>query len=109
MNIKKISLPFLLLSICLLISGCSFSLFIPEEDSFTPSKSSSQVNVTWLVVDNTTASCKQYFPEFMEKYPFIISCTGWSNDVCVIITSKITTHQILGHELRHCFEGNFHN
>ncbi len=27
---------------------------------------------------------------------------------CTIYTHTNTTHQIFGHELRHCFQGNFH-
>jgi len=41
-------------------------------------------------------------------------CSFWSNltsnktNMCTIITAKITDHDTLGHETRHCFQGNFH-
>lgn len=28
---------------------------------------------------------------------------------CVVVTNARTNHTVLGHEMRHCFEGNFHN
>lgn len=41
-------------------------------------------------------------------------CSFWSNttpnktNMCTVITAKTTDHDTLGHEVRHCFQGNFH-
>jgi hypothetical protein len=35
-------------------------------------------------------------------------CARYNAKSCRIITAKTTTMEILGHELRHCFEGRFH-
>jgi hypothetical protein len=41
-------------------------------------------------------------------------CSFWSNpapnktNICTVITGKITDHDTVGHEVRHCFQGNFH-
>lgn len=38
------------------------------------------------------------------------ACSFWTydNKVCTIITKKKATYHTLGHELRHCLQGNFH-
>ena len=36
------------------------------------------------------------------------ACSFWIGNVCTIIVEKQTTQHILGHELRHCFQGSFH-
>lgn len=39
-----------------------------------------------------------------------LACAIWSVAAreCTIVTSRVTTHLALGHEVRHCFEGRFH-
>lgn len=40
-----------------------------------------------------------------------LACAIWSvaAQECTIVTSRQTTHLALGHEVRHCFEGRFHD
>lgn len=39
-----------------------------------------------------------------------LGCAGREpSGVCNIYTSTNTTHQVFGHELRHCFQGKFHD
>lgn len=107
--IKKSSLLVLLLGVTLMLSSCSVTLLnIPEEGKFTATSNYPEINVTWLAVENTTSKCKELFPEVMNQHFFIPACAGWSKTECIIVTGTITTHQILGHELRHCFEGHYH-
>lgn len=35
-------------------------------------------------------------------------CTIWHNDECIIVTETMTTMHIVGHEVRHCFQRNWH-
>ena len=43
-------------------------------------------------------------------------CSFWSrpnasdanSNICTIITARKTDHETVGHEVRHCFQGNFH-
>ena len=43
-------------------------------------------------------------------------CSFWSRptasnpntNICTIITGKTTDHETVGHEVRHCFQGSFH-
>jgi hypothetical protein len=36
------------------------------------------------------------------------ACSFWSGNACQIYVGKKTNNDILGHELHHCFAGNFH-
>jgi hypothetical protein len=38
----------------------------------------------------------------------VAGCAVWNETTCTIYTLPMTSHEILGHELRHCFEGNYH-
>ena len=47
------------------------------------------------------------------KFGFKIdACSFWdktpSGDKCTIVVAKRTNNDTIGHELRHCFQGNFH-
>lgn len=66
--------------------------------------------VEWRTSDNVQKDCedesnKRKFGGFNYE---LAACSFWSNDFCVIITSKTPTMGELGHELRHCFQGSFH-
>ena len=36
------------------------------------------------------------------------ACSFWDKNACTIIVGWKTNNDILGHELRHCFQGSFH-
>lgn len=70
-----------------------------------------EVKLTWEVVDNADETCRAEDARMRENPLHILGCAFWSKKdptVCRIITGKLTTHEALGHELRHCFEGKFH-
>lgn len=72
------------------------------------------VTVKWQTADNVDLACQQ---EQYKRYgkPFGNSAnacsfwdktnTGWQ---CLVITKKNPTMHSLGHEMRHCFQGNWH-
>jgi len=92
-----------------LLTGCAGMLTIPEEGKFTANPKPGEVRITWLAVADPTAKCKELFPQTMMRHPVIPACAGWAGDQCLIVTGTPTNHQVLGHEVRHCFEGNFHD
>jgi hypothetical protein len=102
---------FAALALAVLASGCSMTMQIPEEQAFTPAPKVQGIAVHWIAADNPTAECKRQFPKALGFHPFVPACAGWDYNkmVCVIVTGKTATHQILGHEVRHCFEGAFHD
>lgn len=91
-----------------LLSGCSGMLTIPEEGRFEPENWIAKSTITWIVSNDPTATCKQLFPALRHRL-ILPACAGWDDDICTIVTGSVTTHQLLGHEVRHCFEGNFHD
>ena len=92
------------------LSGCAIKLDIPAEQAFTPAPTVPAVAITWIAADDPTAECKRLWPERMGMHPLVPACAGWNHQTgkCTVVTGKPTTHQILGHEIRHCFEGVFH-
>ena len=70
--------------------------------------------ITWKQVDNIQNTCEQEsrkrgyggFGYSLE------ACAFWDKNFtgfnCQIFTKKNTTHDTLGHEIRHCFQGDFH-
>lgn len=95
---------------CTALSACTTVLSIPPEDAFTPAPKAEVANVTLIVATDPTAECARIFP-FKRIAGNLSGCAGWNADftVCTIVIGEVTTHQVLGHELRHCFEGNYHS
>jgi len=93
-------MPFLIL---LLFSSNVFS-FSTDKNTFLTT------TITWKAVDNVQEACnneavKRNFPKYSYK---IDACSFWVDDNCLIITAKTLNHDTIGHEVRHCFSGNWH-
>lgn len=109
MIFKRYTAEFIL--VILSVSGCS-TINPVELDKFRPLESSKRIInvplVDWQVRDDAVKICRYHFPGSG-------ACAFWdkSKKTCTIITSSLTNDVfldvILGHELRHCFEGKFHN
>lgn len=71
---------------------------------------SDKISLYWHRVDNVQKTCEQ---ESKKRglggfgYP-ISACSFWDKNICEIYTSKSPTLHELGHETRHCFQGNYH-
>jgi hypothetical protein len=94
----------------MLLQGCTTVFVIPEEEAFSPAPKTAEMLVTWIVSDDPTTECKRLAPRALGAHPLIPACASWSRaeGVCTIVTASSTSHQALGHEMRHCFEGHFH-
>lgn len=72
-----------------------------------------QVSLRWEIRDDVAQYCSQSIgmlkPQANLTPP--IACAVWQvkTKECVIVTGRQTSHVALGHEIRHCFEGHFHN
>jgi hypothetical protein len=99
------------LALLLVMTGCTITTHIPAEAAFVPAPKVNAIHITWIAAADPTAECKRQFPRTMGFHPMIPACAGWDDQqtVCVVVTGTPTTHQILGHEMRHCFEGHFHD
>lgn len=103
-----------------LLTGCASiqgaSLPVSELESFVPmphhARVMNDVKVRWEVRENVSEVCgraaKISATQAWMTPP--LACAMWNvaSKECVIITGKKVSHLELGHELRHCFEGNFH-
>ena len=69
--------------------------------------------ITWKKVDDVDSYCRQHMNEELLPYPLIKvkGCAFYNKDKtrCVIFTGKNTSMSTLGHEVRHCFEDNWHD
>lgn len=91
--------PLGIAALTLALAGCA------TEPPFTPKKFiTKRTMVTWELVDDVTAVCNQHGA----KVPGA-ACALADYTTCRIFTSKTPTMYLLGHELRHCFEGAWHD
>ena len=70
------------------------------------------MQITWVAAKDPAQECKSR-SDALKRYwytPFL-GCAIWSeaDAKCVIVTPTKTDHETLGHELRHCFMGQFHD
>jgi len=81
-------------------------------ETFEVNNKTNTTTVSWFVVDNVKQVCNELFKLHNIKQKLMVDgCAIWIEDfsICVIVTPKITTHEVVGHEIRHCFEGHFHD
>ncbi|CAB4126046.1 hypothetical protein UFOVP181_192 [uncultured Caudovirales phage] len=82
----------------------------PDAKFNATKKMSSKVNIEWQTVDNIQATCER---ESRARglggfgYP-VQACSFWQGNTCNIFTPASTSLHSLGHETRHCFQGNYH-
>ena len=88
----------------LVVSGCA-----SHDDRFT-SPQNRAVVVRWITVDDVDQYCRDLGAKAL-PYPVIevYGCATYTKTKCTIYTSHTTTNAIVGHELRHCFDGNYHD
>lgn len=69
-----------------------------------------EVRLRWTVREDAELVCRQQVSVGQRARLRPVACAIWDVDrkTCTIITPPSTTHLALGHELRHCFEGEFH-
>lgn len=68
------------------------------------------ISVTWMAVENVQKTCDA---ESRKRGNFgfqvaVKACSFWEGNSCTIITSRRPNMHSIGHEVRHCFQGNWH-
>jgi hypothetical protein len=98
----------------LAMMGFSFNAIAYEDNPsalFDATKNTSQsMNIIWKVSDDPAKSCdieskKVGNGGFAYR---VKACAFWTEKTCTIITGKNTSMHSVGHELRHCFQGDWH-
>jgi hypothetical protein len=67
-------------------------------------------NITWTPVANLQATCESESRRRGNKgfgYP-LQACSFWVGNQCDIFTNLRANMHTVGHEVLHCFQGNFH-
>ena len=69
-----------------------------------------KVTIEWKRVGDVQAECeKESRKRGNEGFKFALqACSFWWGNSCVVITGKKTSLHSLGHEMRHCFQGEYH-
>lgn len=70
-----------------------------------------EVYIKWNIVDNPDETCKKLNKSGFKQNGVILACAVGNDtkNVCNIYTSKNLNLAILGHEVRHCFERDWHD
>ena len=92
-----------MLVLVVLLTGCATFTAKPYEERLTES-----TVVTWTTVDNIHETCIMMGNKDPGPLQDIKGCARYNEKLCKIYTGKTTSMETLGHELRHCFEGKFH-
>jgi hypothetical protein len=68
------------------------------------------MSITWLPVDNVQKVCDaESRKRGGQGFGFSIqACSFWEGSSCTIVTSRRPNMHTLGHEMRHCYQGNWH-
>ena len=82
----------------------------PYKPFNTKSNSHETMIITWKPVANVQAACKAEFKRrnFAAHNGEMDACSFWEDNKCLIITKRNPTMHDLGHELRHCYQGDWH-
>lgn len=86
----------------------------PHEEFSMSRVNSSEITVSIISASNVRAVCDAEskkrgfggFPYSVEACSFFD--TKRTNNRCTIVVGKTTNYHTIGHEMRHCLQGNFH-
>jgi hypothetical protein len=107
------------MKICMvgIIELISFSVVAESPyDKFSTKKNfTDESSISWEQVTNIQKAC-DHRKELIDKKKYaykVEACSIWKKNFfghwhCHIITTKNVSMWTLGHELRHCFQGEFH-
>ncbi len=88
------------------ISGCTMAYYEPINATVGQKK---QAQVTWEIVEDPTKICKEKHNVQTPGMTPLLACTAWQGSKCTIYTDTHPSYELLGHELRHCFDHNWHD
>ena len=100
---------FLVLSLLVATNAMAFN-DDPSRPFDTSNNYTNTSTITWRPVDDVQKTCeaesrKRGYKGFGYG---VQACSFFDGNQCTVITGKQTTMHSLGHEVRHCFQGNWH-
>lgn len=88
----------------LALHGCTIMPYEPIKAEIGQKK---QSFVTWEIIENPAQFCKDKY-NLTSNNTGVLACTAWKGDKCTIYTDQSPSYELLGHELRHCFDFDWH-
>lgn len=113
-----------IVGLSLFLSGCApFAEFQVKDSEFQKFQAlppegrniTGKIKVTVIEVESIAPICARY--NLFAPQPYrnlglqtVVACAAWSKDakLCNIYVTPNAPPVVVGHELRHCFEGSFH-
>ena len=86
----------------------------PHEQFNVTKLNSDKITVSFIVTDNVTAVCdaeskKRGYGGFNKA---VEACSFYqntpANNKCTVVLPKVTNYHMIGHEIRHCMQGSYH-
>ena len=103
------------MAVTLLLAACSHIVILPAEEykPFEAKQQSLRIieapKIYFLFIEDTATVCEALVGRLQanERY---LGCAHWrmAEQACTVFIPSDTKSVILGHEVRHCFEGKFH-
>ena len=102
-----------LLIALLLVSSTAYAFNDnPNKPFSTQENQHETMLITWKTVDNVQQICQaEYKRRGFGAFNYAVdACAFWNNNTktCTIYTKKNPTMHDVGHEIRHCYQGNWH-
>lgn len=94
------------------IENSSKTITLKENQVFSMSAGSDLKTIRWVRMshEDLQKKCANLTDKKISENSKFLGCAApTTTGQCVIFTSTKTTHQILGHEVRHCYQGAFHD
>jgi hypothetical protein len=109
-------MKYLLVALALFVSNAfaGNTLEDPHERFMVSRVNSNNIAVTFISTQNIQATCDaESRKRGYGGFPYSVeACSFWdaskTNNKCTIVVGQTTNYHTIGHEMRHCLQGNFH-
>jgi len=70
----------------------------------------SKSTIEWVLTKDVQTTCdRESKRRGLGGFDYaVLACSFWQGSTCIIFTKPTTTLHEIGHEMRHCFQGNYH-
>jgi hypothetical protein len=107
---KRIMTLFLLIPVIAVAQPTRYASRTSADEAFEANPKATPSVIRWVVSADPDTECREASGQKLQDRRGVIrACALYTSKTCTIITGVETSHAILGHELRHCFEGRFHD
>jgi hypothetical protein len=114
-NFRAIAQRALIVLLLPMLAAC-YTIAPSEYESFTAQpidkRIMNDIQLSWDIRPDASEVCAKLSKKSqVANGPAPVACAIWTvtKKHCTIITTANPNHVVLGHELRHCFEGHFHS